>query len=121
MSGTSKCPFLHPGDQVFLENHQGKLKKGDVVLFTRPTGQYILHRIRKINPDGSFTMMGDNQLWAERVASAQQIHAKVIVVQRNAKRSKPGDARWWFYENPWRWCAPVRKQIFRMYGWLKKQ
>ena len=55
VSGNSMCPFLHPGDQVFLEKPQGALKKGDVVLFTRLTGQYVLHRIRKVNPDGSFS------------------------------------------------------------------
>ena len=121
VSGNSMCPFLHPGDQVFLENHQGKLKKGDVVLFTRPTGQYVLHRIRKVNPDGSFIMMGDNQNWTEPVASAAQIHAKVTAVQRKGRLSKPGDADWWFYEYPWRWCAPVRKQICKAYALIKKQ
>lgn len=121
VSGISMCPFLHPGDQVFLELTQGKLKKGDVVLFTRPTGQYILHRIRKMNPDGSFTMMGDNQTWTEKVASAEQIHAKVVAVQRRGKMSKPGNGDWWFYENLWRWCAPVRRQLCQVYGWVKKK
>ncbi len=121
VSGISMCPFLHPGDQVFLEKHEGKLKKGDVVLFTRLTGQYVLHRIRKIHPDGSFTMMGDSQLWTERIASAEQIHARVTAVQRKGKMCKPGDPDWWFYENPWRWCAPVRKQICQAYGWIRKK
>lgn len=121
VSGISMCPFLHPGDQVFLELPQGKLKHGDVVLFTRPTGQYILHRIRKINADGSYTMMGDNQTWTEKVASAEQIHAKVVAVQRSGKMSKPGDSDWWFYENPWRWCAPVRKQLCQIYGRVRKK
>ena len=121
VSGNSMCPFLHPGDQVFLEKPQGALKKGDVVLFTRLTGQYVLHRIRKVNPDGSFVMMGDNQGWVETVESAAQIHAKVTAVQRKGKMSKPGDADWWFYENPWRWCALVRRPICRMYGWIKRK
>ena len=121
VSGISMCPVLHPGDQVFLELPQGKLKQGDVVLFTRPTGQYILHRIRKINADGSYTMMGDNQTWTEKVASAEQLHAKVVAVQRSGKMSKPGDSDWWFYENPWRWCAPVRKQLCQIYGRVRKK
>lgn len=121
VSGISMCPFLHPGDQVFLELPQGKLKKGDVVLFTRPTGQYILHRIRKIHADGSFTMMGDNQTWTEKVESAEYIHAKVVAVQRRGRTSKPGKGDWWFYENPWRWCAPVRRQIWQVYGLIKKK
>ena len=121
VSGNSMCPFLHPGDQVFLELPQGKLKKGDVVLFTRPTGQYILHRIRKVNADGSFVMMGDNQTWTETVESAESIHARVTAVQRKGKKSQPGDADWWFYENPWRWCAPARKQICQLYGWINKK
>lgn len=121
VSGISMCPFLNPGDQVFLELPQGKLKKGDVVLFTRPTGQYILHRIRKIHADGSFTMMGDNQTWTEKVESAEYIHAKVVAVQRRGRTSTPGKGDWWFYENPWRWCAPVRRQIWQVYGLIKKK
>ena len=121
VSGVSMCPFLHPGDQVFLELPDGKLKKGDVVLFTRPSGQYVLHRIRKVNPDGSFVMMGDNQTWTEPVASKERIHAKVTAVQRKGKLSRPGDTDWWFYEKPWCWCAPVRRPICQVYGWVRKK
>ena len=121
VSGISMCPFLHPGDQVFLELPEGKLKKGDVVMFTRPTGQYILHRIRRVNADGSFVMMGDNQTWTETVESAAQIHAKVTAVQRRGNMCRPGDPEWWFYENPWRWFAPVRRQLCQIYGLVRKK
>lgn len=121
VSGISMCPFLHPGDQVFLELPEGKLKKGDVVLFTRSTGQYILHRIRKVHADGSYTMMGDNQSWTEKVDSADHIHARVTAVQRKGKKSRPGDPNWWFYAKPWLWCAPVRRQLCQIYGLVRKK
>lgn len=119
VSGNSMCPFLHPGDQVFLEQPGTRLKKGDVVLFTRPTGQYILHRICRVNPDGSFLMMGDNQQWKEPVRSARWIHARVTAVSRKGKMVKPGSLCWWFYAKPWLWLGPHRRWICRFWGWLK--
>ena len=46
ITGNSMYPFLRHGrDTVYLQKVQRPLKKGDMVLYRRKNGQYILHRI----------------------------------------------------------------------------
>ena len=59
--GTSMMPMLRQGiDMVVLAPLPGKLKKYDLPLYQRPGGQYVLHRIVKVTPEG-YTCSGDNQ------------------------------------------------------------
>lgn len=116
VTGTSMCPFLYPGDTAYLSLPDSPLKKGDLVLFTRPAGQYVLHRIVKVNKDGSFLMLGDSQLVKEPVPGTQQIHARVVQVRRSGKLIGPGDREWWLFEKAWVWLSPIRRQIF----WIRR-
>lgn len=120
VSGDSMRPFLHPGDMVYLDLPQPPLRKGDVVLFTRPTGQYILHRICQVYPDGSFRMRGDNQDWTEIVPSADFIHARVTLVRRKQELLLQGTLRWWFFEKVWLNTALVREWLRRPWDMIRK-
>ena len=43
-----------------------KLKKYDVVFFYhKPTNSYVLHRIIKVNNDGTYNICGDNRMICE--------------------------------------------------------
>ena len=53
VAGTSMCPFLHPGDTVYLSAPDRSPEVGDILLFRRPTGPYILHRVIGITPEDS--------------------------------------------------------------------
>lgn len=119
VAGSSMVPFLHPGDTVYLDL-PGKLKKGDIVLFTRPGGRYILHRIVKVHPDGSFTITGDAQTFPEPVAGADRIKAVVTHAVCRGKPVKPGSFRWQFFATVWRWALPLRRQIMTCWGKVKK-
>lgn len=121
VTGTSMCPFLYPGDTAYLSHTDSPLKKGDLVLFTRSNGQYVLHRIVKVNRDGSFLLLGDSQLQKEPVPGADRIHAKVVKVRRVGKLIGPGDREWWLFEKAWVWLIPIRRQIFWMRGKLRKK
>ena len=50
VTGISMMPlWMHRRDQVVLEHCQeGSLKNGDIVLYRRENGQYVLHRIIKL-------------------------------------------------------------------------
>lgn len=111
--GTSMCPFLHPGDTVYLELPRRSLKKGDIVLFSREDGRYILHRIVGLVPEGEYLLLGDNQTRPEPVRP-ERIHAIAGAVCRNGKKLTPGSALWWFYAHPWRLLAPCRPRIAKI-------
>lgn len=63
--GTSMNPLLKSGrDKVYIEKPCNRLKKGDVALYLRPNGIYVLHRVYKVMPS-SYVFWGDNHLILE--------------------------------------------------------
>lgn len=61
IAGNSMAPFLiHERDTIFFRKPEAKLKKGDMVFFKRRNGQYIMHRIHHVKPDGYY-IVGDAQ------------------------------------------------------------
>ena len=59
IAGNSMAPFLiHERDTIFFRKPEAKLKKGDMVFFKRRNGQYIMHRIHHVKPDGYY-IVGD--------------------------------------------------------------
>jgi len=65
--GTSMLPLIVQGrDTVTLVSPPSKLKKYDLPLYRRKTGQFVLHRVVKVNRDGTYTMCGDNQFSHEK-------------------------------------------------------
>ena len=64
--GTSMEPLLHANEStVLVRRKNGPCRKGDVVLFLRPGGQYVLHRVVKAGKE--LRVQGDNLPWAERI------------------------------------------------------
>ena len=110
VTGNSMCPFLHPGDIVYL-NRYTELEKGDIVLFTRPDGSFVLHRIYQIKKDGSYLILGDNQMLPEPVP-AERIHAIVTSVRIKEKVVTPKSLRWQCYAKLW--TRPVRRIIGKL-------
>ncbi|MCR5705384.1 MAG: S24/S26 family peptidase [Acholeplasmatales bacterium] len=65
--GVSMCPMLHTGDLVTIEALNKPLKKGDILLYKRPNGQFILHRVRRIKRKKNiFYCVGDHQYKVEK-------------------------------------------------------
>ena len=114
VAGGSMIPFLHDGDTVRLALPTQPLKRGDIVLYTRATGRYILHRIYRVNRDGSFIMVGDAQQELEYIKSREQIHAIVISALHKGKLVQPGSLRWWLYRHVWLWLVPFRHALMRL-------
>lgn len=118
ISGYSMTPFLaHGRDTVYLSRVERPLKKGDMVLFRRDSGGYILHRILKAE-NGTYTMVGDAQTWLEPGIRQDQILALVTAVRRKDKLLKPGSFWWVFFEKIWIRLIPLRPRILRLYGKL---
>ena len=113
VAGGSMSPFLHHGDTVYLNPVDAPPKKGDIVLYTRPGGQYILHRIVKVNPDGSYIMLGDAQTQRERIKSSEAIHGIVVSARHLGRQLTPASFRWRFFEKIWLHVVPLRPLIMK--------
>lgn len=74
VKGSSMVPFFREGDTVYLDSVPPKLHVGDIVLYTRASGDYILHRIVSVSSNGRFTILGDAQL----MKSAENVSGKCI-------------------------------------------
>lgn len=118
--GDSMRPFLRNADFAYLAALPEKVKKGDMILFRRANGQYVLHRVYKILPEGQYLMLGDSQMIPEPV-SGQQFRALVVHVKAGAQLLTPKDFRWWFFAYPWRWLARWRPQVARLVNRLRRQ
>lgn len=67
ISGDSMMPLLrNRRDMVKIVPAQGILKKYDLPLYKRPTGEYVLHRIVKVKKD-HYVICGDNRFLREKV------------------------------------------------------
>ncbi len=71
------------GDMPVVKGDE-EYKVGDIIVYSVPgSGAPIIHRIIKINPDGSYQTKGDNnpsQLPYELDVKKEQIHGKVLFV-----------------------------------------
>lgn len=119
VAGSSMTPFLINGDTVYLDLPHPPVKRGDIVLYTRDSGRYILHRVYRVNKDGSFLMVGDAQMELEYIASSKQIHGRVTSARHKGKLNRPGQLRWWAYRHIWLWLMPLRHILMNMREWFR--
>lgn len=115
VTGGSMTPFLAGGrDRVFLSPVTAPLRKGNVVMYTRPNGQYILHRIVRVRECSVFDIAGDAQTEIECGVRREQIFAKVTSIERKGKRISPPSFFWFFFAHIWIRLIPARKKIIRL-------
>ena len=82
--GVSMMPMLRQGiDSVRLSPVTGKLKKYDLPLYQRRSGQYVLHRI--VKAEETYTCIGDNQFAYEKGICQDQLIAVVTGFYRAEK------------------------------------
>ena len=85
--GTSMLPLLRQGiDSVALVAPDGKRRRGEILLYRRSNGQYVLHRLVRIGKNGSLQFSGDNHKDLENGIANAQIIATVTAVFRGEKR-----------------------------------
>ncbi len=119
ISGNSMVPFLvHGRDTVYLSRLSRPVKKGDVLLYRRDSGAYILHRVYRIDKD-SYTMVGDAQTQLETGVRQDQIIAVMTSALRKGKLQKPGCLWWEFFEKLWINMLPLRPAVVKLYTYIK--
>lgn len=116
ISGSSMSPFLiHARDSICFKAPWRAARRGDMVFYERPTGQFVMHRILREKPEGYY-IIGDAQTDVEGPVQPEQIFAIITKVCRKGKWLKPGDFWWEFFEHVWLRLIPVRRIMVRMYG-----
>ena len=120
ISGSSMTPFLvHGRDTVYLSKVTVPLKRGDMILYRRDSGAYILHRIFRAEGD-TYTLVGDAQTMLEPGIRADQVLAVVTAVRRKGKLLKK-DSFWWdFFEKVWIRMVPLRPAARAVYSCFVK-
>lgn len=106
--GTSMLPTIHnDGDRVTLKKFS-RLKKYDLPLYIRDDGQFVLHRVHKVNPDGTYNMCGDNQWNIEKNIRQDQIVGTVIKIQRGKRMFSANNIFYRIYVVIWVTIRPLR-------------
>lgn len=115
ISGSSMAPFLvHERDSIIFSKPQRELQRGDMVFYQRENGQFVMHRILHVKPEGLY-IVGDAQTEIEGPVNPKQVFAVVTRAQRKGKWIGPGDFWWWFFRTVWLRLVPVRKIILKLY------
>lgn len=119
ISGNSMAPFLiHGRDTVYLSRVTRSLKRGDMILYRRDCGAYVLHRICRCRGN-TYSLVGDGQYLIESGIRNRQVLAVVTAVRRKGKLLRPGSACWMFFQYVWLILRPVRPYITGVYERLR--
>ena len=118
--GVSMLPMLRQGvDSIVLSPLPQKLKKYDIPLYQRSNGQYVLHRVVKVEAD-SYTMIGDNQFVYEKGITHSQIIGVVTSFYRGEKLCRVTDLSYRIYCVLWCKSRPLRHFCRRAKNWLRR-
>lgn len=100
VTGTSMNPMLkHKKDKVILTScDKFNLRKGDIPLYKRSNGKYVLHRIVKVN-EKSYDLCGDNQYTVEKNVPKNDVIAVVKAFERDGKMYRCNDVMYRVYWN----------------------
>ena len=123
--GNSMLPMLKPGrDSVILSPVPDRLHKGDLPLYQRENGQYVLHRV--IAAGVCYTCCGDNLVALETGVKHSQMIALVTSFTRNGKPVSVNALSYRLYCHFWMASRPVRllwrkgkSLLKRLLGFLK--
>ena len=83
--GISMMPLIRQGkDGVVIKKSDTAPKKYDIIFYTRPDGQFVLHRIVGKRKDG-YVLRGDNQVENEYGVKPESVIATVTHICRDGR------------------------------------
>lgn len=106
-------------DTVTIKKHNGKLKKFDLPFYRRDDGNFVLHRVIKLQKNGNYVCRGDNQWEKEFDVRDDQIIGIVTAFNRGGKKINVDTSRGYkFYCTIWPWVH-VFKPLYKYFAKLK--
>ena len=114
VTGSSMVPTLQSRrDAVCLQLPDKPLKKGDIILYKRENGQFVLHRIVSVPVDGTFFCCGDNQ-WEKETVSQAQVLSVVSALIRGGKTVTEDSGLPLLWAKCWVAFLPVRRPLLAL-------
>ena len=114
-TGDSMRPTIRPerGDGVLL-CALDRVQRGDILLYRRASGEFVLHRVIGVTKKGSFILKGDAQFAKEYVGKDCELIAKAkrIVRKRDEHLFPALFGR--IYRVLWRISYPLRYVLYRI-------
>ena len=118
--GDSMMPLIKQNrDLVIIEPVHSRLKKYDVPLYKRDSGQYVLHRILKVRKQ-DYVICGDNRWSKEYGITDRNIIGVLTGVVRNKKTILVTDKKYKFYVHLWCDFFPIRALIIHIINKLQR-
>ena len=122
--GDSMMPLIKQDrDLLIIKPVHGRLKKYDVPLYKRDSGQYVLHRVLKVR-ENDYVICGDNRYSKEYGITDRHIIGVLTAVVRDGKEVPITDWRYRLYVHLWCDLFPLRAFILKAKHfpkWLKKR
>lgn len=118
--GDSMRPLIKQGrDLLIISAVNGRLKKYDVPLYKRDSGQYVLHRILKVRKD-DYVICGDNRWQREYGITDRHMIGVLTGVVRGGKEISVNDKRYRLYVHLWCDFFYVRAFILMVKHYIKR-
>ena len=119
--GDSMLPLIREGrDLVIIRPAAGRLKKYDVPLYRRDSGQYVLHRILSVR-ETDYVLCGDNRRKKETGITDRQIIGVLSAVVRDGKEIPVTSLKYRLYVHLWCDLFPLRALILRFAGYKRRK
>ena len=113
VTGSSMLPMLRSRRDRVVLGLPTTLRAGNIILYRRENGAYILHRIIRCLPEGEFLCCGDNQ-WEPETVCREQILAVVTAYIKNQKTRSVDSRLYKCYAGIWTGLFPVRRPLIRL-------
>ncbi len=118
--GDSMLPLIRQGrDLLVIKPKTGRLKKYDIPLYRRDSGQYVLHRVLKVRPD-DYMICGDNRWSREYGITDRHVVGVLTAIIRDGKEIPMTDWRLRLYAHLWCDLFPLRAGILRCLSVMKR-
>lgn len=115
ITGSSMFPFILGGrDQVTLSPITRELKKNDLPFYRRKNGQFVLHRIVKVEKDGTYTCCGDHQWQVEKGLQRDQMIGIATKYVRKGRTITNKNVLYRIYRTVWTWVLKYRWIYFKL-------
>lgn len=119
--GDSMMPLIKQGrDVLVISAVNGRLKRYDIPLYKRDSGQYVLHRILKVRKN-DYVICGDNRCNKEYGITDRHIIGVLSGIIRDDREIPVTDIKCRIYAHLWCDLFPVRVLIIRIRQIFKRR
>ncbi len=105
--GTSMQPLLYERQTHVMLSPPHTFSGGDILLYLRPNGQYVLHRCIKRRGDICY-MRGDHTYGLEKISAPSVIGVVTHIYRKNKLFSVKESMPYRIYVRLWCLCYPMR-------------